>query len=152
MSLQLALALDGGLNLAGVRLGINTSLASAAFIFLGYQLIGSGIVVRNLGSSSGNLPIAPPSRRFQGNRIEYGLLFGLLLFVTGTGIFLTALAHWKTTEFSDLPSELTISRIIPAVTLLITGAQTAWLSLTIGAMQMFSGRPFRSSQTSHQEV
>jgi len=152
MLLQIALALSGGLNLAGASLSINTSLASAAFIILGYQLVGSGIIVQNLGDSSGNLPSTPPSVRLKKSRIEYGLLLGLLLVVAGTGLFLTALAHWKTTEFGDLPSELTLGRVIPAVTLIIVGAQTAWLSLTIGAMQMFSGRPLRSSQTSQQEV
>jgi hypothetical protein len=145
--LQLALAIGGGVNLAGVHLSINTSLASAAFIFLGYQLIGSGILVQNAGSSSGNLPSDSSGHRFKGFRIEYGLLIGVLLAAGGVGLFLTVLYRWQLVEFGDLPGELTLRRIIPAVTLITLGAQTVWLSLMIGSLEMFSAKQIQFSHT-----
>jgi hypothetical protein len=149
--LQLVLAISGGLNLAGVRLGINTSLASGAFIFLGYQLIGSGVVVREVGGSSGKLPIASSEFRFKRLRIECGLLISVFLVAAGVGLFMSVLYRWQLAEFGDLPGELTVRRIAPAVTLIVLGAQTAWMSLMIGSMEMFSVKQLRSNQALRRE-
>jgi glycosyltransferase involved in cell wall biosynthesis len=140
--LQITLIISGGLTLGGVHFGINTALAAAASILLGYQLLGSGIVVRRLGHTLDCLPPIASSERLKRLRIEFGLLLGLLLVVIGILLFIAAFFSWGKTNFGDLPSELTIRYLIPAIILITIGAQTAWLSVMVGALETYAnGRP-----------
>lgn len=136
---MVAIAKAGSVRFAGVGLNINTCMASAMFVILGTQLVFAGAFARQLGTTFGALP---PSRAMESLKrrmnLEVGVVAGLLMTMLGTGLLASAWFVWRDTGYGQLDAQLTVRRVIPAVTLIILGVQTVFWSFFMNLIR-FSG-------------
>lgn len=118
-----------------VALGIHSLLYLAAATILGAQLIQLAILTKWMGMMSG---VVPPQRwiTFLAPylRLEHGLLAGLLLIASGVAWSAWLTWDWGSGGFGELDPTQTMRVTIPAVTLMILGAQAAAGALFAGAL------------------
>jgi len=116
-------------------LGIHSLLYMAAATVLGAQLVQLALLTKWVGIISGVVP----SQRWlialsPYLRLENGLLAGMVLVVVGLAWSAWLTWDWGTTGFGALDPTQTMRVAIPAVTLMILGAQVAAGSLFAGAL------------------
>ena len=119
----------------GRVLGVHSLLYMAAATVLGGQLIQLALLTKWIGIVSGVVP----SQRWLARlspflRIENGLVAGLLFMLLGLAVSVGLTLDWGATGFGALEPEQTMRVAIPAVTLMILGAQVAAGSLFAGAL------------------
>lgn len=134
-----ALGLGGFAASAGeagpLQLGVHSLLYMAAATVLGAQLVQLALLTKWMGIMSG---VVPPQRWLDRLapylKLENGLLAGVLL--VGVGLTWSAwlTLDWGRAGFGALDPAQTMRIAIPAVTLLILGAQVAAGSLFAGAL------------------
>jgi len=116
-------------------LGIHSLLYMAAATVLGAQMIQLALLTKWVGIVSG---VVPPqrwlSRLSPYLKLENGLLAGVLLMALGLGWSAWLTWDWGSTGFGALDPTETMRVAIPAVTLMILGAQVAAGSLFAGAL------------------
>jgi hypothetical protein len=121
---------------AGPSLGIHSLLYMAAATVLGAQMIQLAVLTKWVGIISG---VVPPqrwlSRLAPYLKVENGLLAGLLLVVAGLAGSAWLTWDWGAAGFGALDPSQTMRVAIPAVTLMILGAQVAAGSLFAGALK-----------------
>lgn len=119
----------------GRVLGVHSLLYTAAATVLGGQLIQLALLTKWVGIVSG---VVPPQRWLARLspflKIENGLLAGLLFMLLGLGVSVGLTIDWGAAGFGALDPEQTMRVAIPAVTLMILGAQVAAGSLFAGAL------------------
>ncbi|MEJ8835705.1 glycosyltransferase family 2 protein [Ramlibacter sp. AN1133] len=120
---------------AGRVLGVHSLLFMAAATVLGGQLIQLALLTKWIGIVSGVVP----SQRWLARlspflKIENGLLAGLLFILLGLAASVGLTIDWGAAGFGALEPEQTMRVAIPAVTLMILGAQVAAGSLFAGAL------------------
>ena len=102
---------------------------------LGAQLIQLALLTKWVGIVSG---VVPPQRWLDKLspylKVENGLLAGLLLIFLGLGWSAWLTWDWGSAGFGELDPTQTMRVAIPAVTLMILGAQAAAGSLFAGAL------------------
>jgi glycosyltransferase involved in cell wall biosynthesis len=115
--------------------GIHSLLFMAAATVLGAQMIQLALLTKWVGIMSG---VVPPqrwlSRLSPYLKLENGLLAGLLLISLGLAWSVWLTWDWGSAGFGALDPEQTMRVAIPAVTLMILGAQAATGSLFAGAL------------------
>ena len=123
------------LGAVGRGLGVHSLLYMAASTVLGGQLIQLGLLTRWIGIVSG---VVPPQRWLARLspflKVENGLLAGLLFILLGLAVSVQLTIGWGAAGFGALDPEQTMRIAIPAVTLMILGAQMAAGSLFAGAL------------------
>jgi len=134
--LLMLLGLGGfALGAAGRWLGVHSLLYTAAATVLGGQMIQLALLTKWVGIVSGVVP----SQRWLARlspflKIENGLLAGLLFMLLGLAVSAGLTIGWGATGFGALEPEQTMRVAIPAVTMMILGAQVAAGSLFAGAL------------------
>ncbi|MHB1122743.1 MAG: glycosyltransferase family 2 protein [Ramlibacter sp.] len=131
--------------------GVHSLLYMAAATVLGGQLIQLALLTKWIGIVSGVVP----SQRWLARlspfiKIENGLLAGLLFMLLGLAVSVGLTVDWGAAGFGALDPEQTMRVAIPAVTLMILGAQVAAGSLFAGALNFnwaSAERPGRSGQS-----
>jgi len=120
----------------GPTLGIHSLLYMAAATVLGAQMIQLAVLTKWVGIMSG---VVPPqrwlSRLAPYLKVENGLLAGLLLVLAGLAGSAWLTWGWGAAGFGALDPTQTMRVAIPAVTLMILGAQVAAGSLFAGALK-----------------
>jgi glycosyltransferase involved in cell wall biosynthesis len=123
------------LGAVGRGLGVHSLLYMAAATVLGGQLIQLGLLTRWIGIVSG---VVPPQRWLARLspflKVENGLLAGLLFILLGLAVSVQLTVGWGAAGFGALDPEQTMRVAIPAVTLMILGAQMVAGSLFAGAL------------------
>lgn len=123
------------LGAAGRVLGVHSLLYMAAATVLGAQLMQLALLTKWVGIVSG---VVPPQRWLARLspflKIEHGLLAGLLFMLVGLAVSAGLTIGWGAAGFGALEPEQTMRVAIPAVTLMILGAQVAAGSLFAGAL------------------
>jgi len=118
-----------------VQLGIHSLLYMGAATVLGAQMIQLALLTKWVGIMSG---VAPPQRWLARlspyMKLENGLLAGLLMVSLGLAWSVWLTWDWGITGFAALDPTQTMRVAIPAVTLMILGAQVAAGSLFAGAL------------------
>jgi hypothetical protein len=118
-----------------LQLGIHSLLYMAAATVLGAQLVQLALLTKWMGIMSG---VVPPqrwlSRLSPYLKLENGLLAGMLLVLVGLAGSAWLTWDWGTAGFGALDPTQTMRVAIPAVTLMILGAQVAAGSLFAGAL------------------
>jgi glycosyltransferase involved in cell wall biosynthesis len=118
-----------------LSLGIHSLLYAAAAAVLGAQMIQLALLTKWVGIISG---VVPPQRWLTRLspylKLENGLLAGLLLVVVGLAGSAWLTWDWGATGFGALDPATTMRVAIPAVTLMILGAQVTAGSLFAGAL------------------
>jgi len=119
----------------GQMFGVHSLLYMAAATVLGGQLIQLALLTKWIGIVSG---VVPPQRWLARLspflKIENGLLAGLLFMLLGLAMSVGLTVDWGAAGFGALEPEQTMRVAIPAVTLMILGAQMAAGSLFAGAL------------------
>ena len=135
----------------GQMFGVHSLLYMAAATVLGGQLIQLALLTKWIGIASG---VVPPQRWLARLspflKVENGLLAGLLFMLLGLGVSVRLTIGWGAAGFGALEPEQTMRVAIPAVTLMILGAQVAAGSLFAGALNFnwaSAERPGRSGQS-----
>ena len=134
--LLLLLGLGGFAAGAATRvLGVHSLLYMAAATVLGGQLVQLALLTKWIGIVSGVVPTQRWLARLSPFlKIETGLLAGLLFIVLGLAVSVGLTVDWGAAGFGALDPEQTMRVAIPAVTLMIMGAQVAAGSLFAGAL------------------
>lgn len=115
--------------------GIHSLLYMAAATVLGAQMVQLALLTKWVGIMSG---VVPPqnwlARLAPYLKLENGLLAGVLLVCVGLAWSVWLTWDWGATGFGALDPAQTMRVAIPAVTLMILGAQVAAASLFAGAL------------------
>lgn len=135
----LALMLSGlagfALGAVGRAIGVHSLLYMAAATVLGVQLIQLALLTKWVGIVSGVVPAQRWLTQLSPFlKIETGLVAGLLFMLLGVGVSVGLTLDWGAAGFGALDPEQTMRIAIPAVTLMILGAQVAAGSLFAGAL------------------
>ncbi|WP_330901856.1 glycosyltransferase family 2 protein [Ramlibacter monticola] len=127
--------------------GIHSLLYMAAATVLGAQLVQLALLTKWVGIISRVVPPQPWVTRWTPYmKLEHGLVAGFLLMAVGLGWSAWLTWGWGATGFGALDPTETMRVAIPAVTLMILGAQAAAGSLFAGALN-FSWASTREGST-----
>jgi glycosyltransferase involved in cell wall biosynthesis len=111
------------------RLDIHSLLFASTFVIIGLQAIFFSILASIITNVSLGIPnnnkINLFLRKFT---LENGIIIGSLMIIAGIITSIFALYNWAETNFGMLLPEHMMRIVIPAVTLLITGMQTVFVS------------------------
>ncbi|MEP3480174.1 MAG: glycosyltransferase family 2 protein [Fuerstiella sp.] len=140
-----AIAVLGRVELGGLALSVNTSLSAAMLGLVGFQLLTVGTFARQYASAVGLQPPNPMVQQAEERfSLEVGIVLGLGASLVGGGLFVSAFLAWRSAGFGAMSAELTVSRVIPAVTLGMIGVQTIFGSFLLSMIGLM---PQRSSET-----
>ena len=127
-----------GLSFESVGFGVHSLLYSAASLIVGAQLIQLALITRWMGVLSGiaREPVWLATIRRHVS-LERGLAVGAMLFVAGFGWTVSLLLDWRGRNFGSLDPTEMMHAAIPAVTLLILGAQAIAATLFGAALNFW---------------
>ncbi|RYF56060.1 MAG: glycosyltransferase, partial [Comamonadaceae bacterium] len=129
------LALEQGVVVGSVGLGIHSMLYMAGATALGIQMVQFAFLTKWIGVRSG---ILPPPRWLQVASpvlsVEAGLIAGLLVFAGGLAWSVRLVLLWGGTGYGMLDPTDMMRSAIPAVTLMIAGVQAAVTALFAGVL------------------
>lgn len=130
-----ALLQRGPLSFISVGLDVHSLLYMAGAMVLGMQLIQLALLTKWMAVLAGIAPEPDWLKRIQGFlNLEIGLLGSLLLLATGVGWSVRLVYQWGAGGFGALEPTDVMRSAIPAVTLMIIGAQAAAGTLFAGAL------------------
>jgi len=110
----------------GFGLDIHTLAYAGASITLGMQMIFFSIFTKLLGQRIGWLPRDEKLEKLTNKiTLETGLIFALILFLTGLWLTWRAFDGWSSTGFSNLDPRITMRTVIPAVTAMTLSGEIA---------------------------
>ena len=140
-----AIGILGRIEFGSLALSVNTSLSAAMLGLVGFQLLIIGTFARQYASAVGLQPPNPMVQQAEERfSLEVGIALGLGALVVGGGLFVSAFLAWRSAGFGPMSAELTISRVIPAVTLGMIGVQTIFGSFLLSMIGLM---PKHSSDT-----
>jgi hypothetical protein len=134
--LGLGLLSHGTLQLASVGLGIHSLLYAAGATVIGAQMIALALITKWMAALAGI--VEPPGWLALASRylsLEAGVIGSFLLIALGFGRSLQFVLEWSGSGFGVLDPSQAMRQAIPAVTLMIVGAQLASTSMFAGALQ-----------------
>jgi glycosyltransferase involved in cell wall biosynthesis len=121
----------------GAVLNVNTSIAGAMMASLGYHLLLVGVFARRFGVAIGTHPQNSVLKLLQRRlSLEHGVVVGVLLACIGLLLLLSAVLSWQAAGFGVMHSDLTVSRVIPAVVLITLGIQTVFGSFFLSLISL----------------
>lgn len=127
----------GPIHVGNVTFDTNTLLVCSMSILLGVQLGFFGIFARVFATLSGLLP---PSRRLQvilsALNLERGLIAGCLIALAGLTLLVSAVLFWRQAHYGGISYPESLRRVIPGVTLVTLGIQTAFSSFFLGLLNL----------------
>jgi len=128
--------IPGERTIGGVGFDVSTLLYFSLAVIIGLQAMYFFLTARWFGIMEGLLPEDPLIRRIveRPRRLEWALLIGTLLFVTGLGLSLYALGRWNEADFGPLDYPETLRIVIPGATLICVGMQTVFSALFLGVL------------------
>ena len=129
--------LAGPIILGNVAFDTNTLLVCSMSILLGVQLGFFGIFARVFATLSG---MVPSSRRLQiilsALNLERGLIAGCLIALAGLAMLVSAVLFWRHAHYGGISYPESLRRVIPGVTLVTLGVQTAFSSFFLGLLNL----------------
>jgi hypothetical protein len=131
----LAWIASGPRPVAGVVLDIHTLLVAGFLVILGFQLVVFALSTKLFAQREGFLPRDPRLERW-GRRVslEHGVALGALAAVAGAVLLAWAVASWSRADFGELDPRVTMRQVVPAVVLLVLGAQTLFASFFLSLL------------------
>jgi glycosyltransferase involved in cell wall biosynthesis len=131
----------GPLHVGKVILDINTMLVSGFICLLGYQLVVFAVFTKLFVVHERLHPRTRLSHVPREFNLEMGVVAGLVLFLAGLGLLISALFDWREVRFGALDPEIAMREVIPAVVLMTLGAQTIFASFFLGVLTLKRKRP-----------
>ncbi len=127
----------GQRSVGSIGFDVNTLVFAAASVICGFQAIVFYMFAKTYSIRSGLLPPDPLVARLRNAlRLEFGLLAGMLLFLTGLALATYALGNWGAQSFGALDSEQSLRVVVPSATLMILGLQIMFSSCLLSILQL----------------
>lgn len=117
----------------GIALDVHTLLIASLAGLMGWQCILLATLARIFASREG---LMPPLPKLEKVTVEHGIGVSILLSVIGTGLILLVIYQWWQNDFGRLLYPKTMRLVVPGVTLIAIGFQTAMASLMAGVLRM----------------
>lgn len=141
-----ALLQHGPFNMASLGLDIHSLLYMAAATVLGAQMVQLAVLTKWMGILAGVVPNQRWLQRLGPYlTLETGLILGILLVFSGLAWSVSLVLDWQTHGFGAMDPRETMREAIPAVTLMILGAQIATATLFAGALHSCWQSPKRQA-------
>ena len=118
-----------GLTFGSVSFDIDSLVAAAGLVIVGYQATLFAVLTKLYASAEGFLPSGPWTRRVRAFRLEWGLLISLALLAAGIFGMIASLLHWRGAGFGVVDPRREMRLVVPSVTAIVLGIQTAAASL-----------------------
>jgi glycosyltransferase involved in cell wall biosynthesis len=135
------------ISLGEVILDIQTLLYTSGMTIVGLQMLFFAIIVQSIGTSFGRLPAnLALTELMQKFTLERGILIGGIMIIAGGLWTVSAFLQWQDVSFAELDPRIAMRQTIPAVSLVIMGAQTVTSFFVIGAINAL--RPGANSNVS----
>jgi hypothetical protein len=133
----IAWLLPGPRLLLGARLDVHTMLGGAGMVLVGAQAVAFALFTKVFAVTEGLLPPDPRLSRLVGKvSLETGLVAGALLALAGAGLAALVIADWSHSGWRYLAYGESMRRMIPAVLLLLLGAQTVLSSFFLSILAL----------------
>ena len=127
--------LPGPRVVAGVGLGVNTLVYSAAAIVCGFQAVTFAIFAKVFAINARLLAPDTRIRRFTSIvNVEVGMAAGLLLLLAGLAGGAYSLGLWSIADYGALNPEVTLRIVAPSATAMIVGLQLIFSSFFLGVL------------------
>lgn len=127
--------LPGPLHIGSVGLDVNAFVYCAVAVIIGFQAVTFSVFARAFAASEGLLPPNKSMEKtFRVVTLEVGLAVGLVLFLSGLGLSIYAIAFWGGKSFGTLSTSSTIRLVIPAATFMIIGLETVLASFFLSIL------------------
>lgn len=117
----------------GIALDVHTLLIASLAGLMGWQCILLATLARIFASREG---LMPPLPKLEKLTVEHGLGFSILLSVIGISLISSVIFQWWQSDFGRLEYPRTMRLVVPGVTLIAIGFQTAMASLMAGVLRM----------------
>ncbi|MDH4444320.1 MAG: glycosyltransferase family 2 protein [Akkermansiaceae bacterium] len=125
----------GNMIFGRVVLDVGTMMVSSMMLLLGTQLLWLAVFTREFGVAEGLLRPNPRLRKILDVfSLEWGLVFGILMVLSGLGLLGWAFLDWQKAGFQGLSYGTNLRRIIPASTLIVLGVQFLFGSFFLGVL------------------
>jgi hypothetical protein len=129
----------GDVTIGPATLSINTLAVCCGLVLIGYQSIWFAVLSKSFASREGLLPRDVRIERFRRwFPLEAALLLAVGAVVAGVVGLAAAAAGW---DFKPLDPTKTMRRVLPSVTVLVLGMQTALCSLLLSVLALPAARP-----------
>lgn len=124
---------------AGAALDIHTLLFAALMVLIGYQAVIFSVFTKVFAARAGLVPMDERIERLHRSfTLEAGLLLGAAMMLAGLGGAAWAIRGWQQAGFGELEASVTMRSVIPAVTFLAMGCQTALASFFLSVLGLKS--------------
>jgi glycosyltransferase involved in cell wall biosynthesis len=125
----------GPLRIGSVVLDIHTMLYAAGAAILGLQLVAFAVIAHLAAHGRALVPAVPAYVDWLARMpLEYGLVVGACASLTGFAIAASTLAGWAAAGFRELEPGTVMRAAIPAVTLMVSGALTAFGAFAVNLL------------------
>jgi hypothetical protein len=129
----------GRWNVAGLALDTQSLLFASGAVIIGTQSMLFAVLSRTYAAVRGILPVTSRTRRMSHPFIlERGAILGLALGATGAVGLMVALVRWARQDFGALDLASSLRTSVPAMTLLVVGAQVLLSSFFLGLLHLDS--------------
>jgi hypothetical protein len=120
-----------------LHLGVDTLAVSCALIIVGAQALIFGVLTKIYGIHEGYLPKTRSLVRLNDPlNMEVGVFVGAALILVGIAGLIASWIIWERAGFGALNAIGEMRKVLPAMTLAITGCQIMFASFFIGIMQI----------------
>ncbi|TWU50829.1 Undecaprenyl-phosphate 4-deoxy-4-formamido-L-arabinose transferase [Rubripirellula tenax] len=130
--------------IGGAALDVHTLLVASLAGLLGWQCVLLATLARIFAAREGMMP---PHDRLEKLTVERGLIFGLIAAAVGAVLIGAVIVQWYRADFGRLDYPQTMRLVVPGVTLVAIGFQTAMAALMAGVLKMHR-RNFSTTQSS----
>ncbi len=117
----------------GAALDVHTLLVASLAGLLGWQCVLLAALARIFAAREGMMP---PQDQLEKLTVEQGLVFGLVCIVIGFGLVAAMILRWWRLDFGPLDYPFSMRFVVPGVTLMAIGFQTAMAALAAGVLKM----------------
>lgn len=121
----------------GAALDVHTLLVASLFLLLGWQSVLLATLARIFTGREGMMP---PHDQLERLTVERGLVFGIASGLTGIAMVAFIVLRWRQTGFGALDYPQTMRWVVPGITMIAIGFQTAMASLMGGVLMMQRSR------------
>ncbi|QDT08575.1 glycosyltransferase family 2 protein [Planctomycetes bacterium K23_9] len=121
----------------GAALDVHTLLIASLAGLLGWQCVLLATLSRIFAGREGMMP---KQEKLETLTVEKGIVFGIVAATVGVVMIGTIVFRWWQSDFGELKYPVTMRFVVPGVTLVAIGFQTAMASLMAGVLKMQRSR------------
>ena len=118
------LLLSKPLKVGAITFDLNSLLVASVCMLTGFQVLAFGLFIKAYTVNVGLLPGKAYWKRIvTGYAVEWGIVIGVILIITGLSYLISAVLYWKASGFGPLPYQTSLRMVILSVTLIGLGIQ-----------------------------